>query len=234
MWVQAMLDFWLSWQNKDGSVNEVYPYERSFCATSFSTLAVTECLLAQPSLMIQPKSLIKTGRWLSGAHNPSVFNQEAASLVALYNIGNLTGDSTILAEVEIRQRTLLNLQDDSGYFPEYGGMDVGYCSISLGLLALYWQKTQDSDVREACERAVAFLEPLIDGEGRYDNRNTSRKTQYLYPYGLAVFAPHLLQRLQVGLERQRVICPQWLDDRYCIPLATDYLLTAQYLRQAVC
>lgn len=228
-WAQGMIDFWVAHQNSDGSVNEVYPFERSFCATSFSTLAVTESLLLQEDLHIDFDALLKTGRWLADHHNTPVFNQEAASLVALHNIAQLTGDKTISAQVTKRKSQLIMLQDASGYFPEYGGMDIGYLTISLGLLALYSEKTQDAEIIAACEKAARFLEPRINEDGRYDNNQTSRRTQYLYPYGLAVFAPNILARLQTGLEQNRVINPQWMDDRYCIALATDYLLTARKL-----
>jgi hypothetical protein len=47
---------------------------------------------------------------------------------------------------------------------------------------------------------------------------------------LAMFAPELLARLQNGLEQDLVINPQWMDDRYCIALTTDYLVTANMLQ----
>lgn len=233
-WIQGMIRFWLKHRNADGSVNEVYPFERSFCATSFSALSVTESLLLlDGQLTADRDALIKTGKWLAANNNPTVFNQEAASLVALHNLARLTGDKTFLCAAAKRKDSILHAQHPKGYFPEYGGMDIGYLSISLGLLALYVEKTGDADIRAACQKAVAFMEPLIGEDGRYDATQTSRRTQYLYPSGLALFAPHLLARLQNGLERDVAISPQWMDDRYCIALATDYLLTARFLEQPV-
>ncbi|MCE3233924.1 MAG: hypothetical protein K0Q50_104 [Vampirovibrio sp.] len=231
-WIQGMLDFWLKHRNGDGSVNEVYPFERSFCATSFSTLSVTESLLLlDGKLTADMGALTKTGKWLAANNNPTVFNQEAASLVALHNLATLTGDKKFLCAAAKRKDLILQAQHPTGYFPEYGGMDIGYLTISLGLLALYVEKTNDGDIMAACQRAASFLEPRIGEDGRYDASQTSRRTQYLYPSGLAAFAPQILNRLQNGLEQDVVINPQWMDDRYCIALATDYLLTVQMLEQ---
>jgi hypothetical protein len=232
IWVQGMLDFWARTRNTDGSVNEVYPFERSFCATSFSTLAVTESLLLlKEQVTLSLETLKLTAQWLVEHQNPIVFNQEAASLVALHNLVELTDDKTLRCAEAKRKDSLLRAQHESGYFPEYRGMDIGYLTISLGLLALYAEKTKDADVIEACHKAAAFLEPRIQEDGHYDFSQTSRRTQYLYPSGLARFAPQVLARLQCGLEKDVVISPQWMDDRYCIALTTDYLLTVQTLRE---
>jgi hypothetical protein len=231
LWIQGMIDYWARRRNDDGSVNEVYPFERSFCATSFSALAVTESLLLlKGQLRVEYLALDKTAQWLALHQNPAVLNQEAASLVALHNLAELTGNKKLRCAEAKRKDAILSMQHPNGYFPEYGGMDIGYLSITLGLLALYAQKTQDGDIIAACHKAVAFLNSKIQDDGRYDASQTSRRTQYLYPSGLAMFAPELLARLQNGLEQDLVINPQWMDDRYCIALTTDYLVTANMLQ----
>ena len=44
-WINIALDFTKKLQNKDGSFNEMYPYEHSFVATAFVCYAVSETLL---------------------------------------------------------------------------------------------------------------------------------------------------------------------------------------------
>lgn len=42
--IKGIIDFWIKNLNKNGSVNEVYPFEQSFCATSFGAYIITEVL----------------------------------------------------------------------------------------------------------------------------------------------------------------------------------------------
>src|SRR6202000_3165819 len=44
-WVHGVWRFWLDRRNGDGSVIEVYPYERSNCATSFTSACFVESVL---------------------------------------------------------------------------------------------------------------------------------------------------------------------------------------------
>lgn len=232
VWTEGMIRFWLGNRNGDGSVNEVYPFERSFCATSFSTLAVTESLLLlKPALPPEIFSgfihqLAKTGRWLADHDNVEVMNQQAASLVALQNLATLTGSGELVQAARRKRESILQAQAEAGFFPEYGGMDIGYLSITLGLLALYAQKAHDVDMEVACRKAAGFLEPLIDNQGHYDYSQTSRRTQYLYPSGFHRYSPEILESHARGLKANTVLNPQWMDDRYCIALTVDYLLLA--------
>jgi len=62
-----------------------------------------------------------------------------------------------------------------------------------------------------------------DENGLYDYSETSRKTKFIYPSGLMRLNSPIVNRLRNGLLKNMVINPLWMDDRYCIPLATDYL-----------
>jgi hypothetical protein len=149
-WVQATVNFWLQHRHPDGSVDEVYPYERSFCATAFSTatLAETRHLLG-PKLALSPHTLVNTGRWLASHQNPTVSNQQAASLLALYHLAQLTDDAQIKAGLAKRRQALLADQHPDGTWVEYGGLDVGYLTITLAMLAVYVQHSHDADLHQA-------------------------------------------------------------------------------------
>ena len=61
----------------------------------------------------------------------------------------------------------------------------------------------------------------------------SRKTQFIYPYGFAVFEKFsVLQKLENGLERNLILNPTWMDDRYCIAFTLDYLKTVLELNNS--
>ncbi len=221
-WINAAVDFWFKILNRDGSANESYPFERSFCATSFSTYAATESCLLVGNKDVSQK-IEKTGNWLSSHNNMAVANQVAASILAIYNIYLITKDDKYRQTAENRLNQLLDSQHKEGYFSEYGGFDIGYSTITLSLLAKYYKKNKSQKLRGALIRCDEFLKKYIDDSGGYDSNLGTRKTQFIYPYGLAVLKSDIINAHIRGLEENKIINPAWMDDRYCIQLTTDFL-----------
>jgi len=225
-WANAAVRFWARIQRGDGSFDEYWPFERSFCVTSFTLYAATEtCRLL--SLSPPETAVRKAAIWLANHENPLVLNQMAASAVALYLSGELLRDDSILAAARKRIDRVLSLQNPAGYFEEYGGYDIGYLSITLSCLAKYYERSGDERLVAAMQRGFRFLDDKIAQNGTFDYQSTSRKTQYLYPFGFRFMQEwQLLSRHAVGLKNNDVLTPAWCDDRYCLPLAIDYLQTA--------
>lgn len=232
-WAEAALRFWSEIQRSDGSFDEYWPFERSFCVTSFTLYAAAETCMVLKLIKIPQPALHRAALWLAKRENLLVMNQMAASAVALRLTGELLHDDHLIDKAHQRIHQVVENQCPSGYFDEYGGYDIGYQSITLSCLAKYFLHTRDPQVREAARRGFRFLDAKIYENGTYDYPSTSRKTQYLYPYGFRVFEEwDLLSRHLRGLERNEVVNPSWCDDRYCLPLAIDYLQTA-YVDQSV-
>jgi hypothetical protein len=221
-WVKAGIGFWLKKRHWNGAFDEAYPHEHSFCATSFSTYANTEAILTL-KLKVNEKRLAKIGKWLSRNENPAVSNQMAASAIALYNIYLITKDNRFRLASQDKVNKLVNAQHSSGYYPEYGGFDIGYQSITLSLLGHYYLKIGDMHAQDSLKKATAWLEPEIKQDGGYSNRGTSRKTQFIYPFGLVAMKSTAVAKLVAGLEANKILNPAWMDDRYCIHLTNDYL-----------
>ncbi|MBI4609470.1 MAG: hypothetical protein HY726_10705 [Candidatus Rokubacteria bacterium] len=218
---RGAVDFWAGIRNRDGSVSEVYPNERSLCATAFSFAAVTEALLRWGWPL--PRNWERTARWLARAPDSPASNQNAAAAVALYNCYLLTGDTGLEAEAVAEVGRLVRAQHPQGYYPEYGGADVGYHSLTLSWLVRYQQKAKDHALLESLRKAVAFVEERVGPDGRHDSSANSRRTQFLYPYGLVAHGSGVVARHLVGLRQGQVLQPGWLDDRYVIPLSVDFL-----------
>lgn len=229
-WVEGGISFWARTRNRDGSANEVYPFERGFCPTAMSFWAVTEALrlLGTPP----PERLSSTAWWLSRHDNPEVSNQIAAAGAALYNYYLLSGDERYDAEARAKFARLLIAQDPSGFFPEYGGGDLGYHSLTLSLLARYYKHSKDPTVLAALQRGIGVAEEHVRENGSFDYAASTRQTQFLYPYAFVVMGSDVIRRHLSGLERDEILQPGWLDDRYVSPLATDYLMS--YLELAGC
>jgi len=238
-WARAAAECWVRNQHRDGSVHEVYPYERSFCATSFSTWATAETasrLADKTDWNFLATPLARAARWLQANESPLVANQRAAAALALITVGQwLHDDDLVRAGADVRRR-LLESESSEGFFPEYGGGDIGYQSLTLSCLVQSALKTRQEPIldHESVAGAVAWLDRRVGPEGRCDIRGTSRGTQWLYPLALVFCGCPAGTRLLDGLRARRAISPAWLDDRYSIGLAIDYLLTASLPEDSPC
>jgi hypothetical protein len=230
-WILAIIDFWLKKLNKDGSAIEVYPYERSFCATSFSTFTVSESLLLlsvsdEPVRKRVTQNLEKTGLWISKNLNKEVSNQMAAAMMCLNNI-YLMNNNLRYKNMADKIFDIMRLDFDKiGFFPEYGGFDIGYLSIITSLFGWYYDKTAcNCDIIDIIKKVNFKLESQIDEFGNYDYSSTSRRTQFLYIYGFFKTESAVFEKVLNGIRANKIITPLWMDDRYCLAQATDYLKT---------
>lgn len=225
-WAIAGVNFWKKIRHQDGSTDENYLFERHFCATAFSLYAAAETLL-----ILKEGSgcadLRNTGDFIMRYNNPDVANQMACAALALYNLYLLTGDLRYKNGFEDKLELLLRMQTEEGFFMEYGGFDAGYDSITVSLLAALYKKCKIAKIKDAALRCIKHMEPIIGEDGYFSSEKMSRKTQFLYPYGFAVFDPKILMRIERGYRENTILNPSWLDDRYCIPLVASCLMASQ-------
>lgn len=222
-WIIAGIKFWAKSRHKDGSTDENYPFERHFCSTAFSFYAITESLL-----MLNEKlniDLINTGPFLLKNDRLEVSNQMAAAALSLYNLYLLTEREKFHSGCWEKIELLLKAQDKYGFYPEYEGFDLGYCSITLSLLALLYKKTKKEKIKESALACIKKMIPYIDEDGYFSSLGMSRKTQFLYTFGFCVFNKTVLDKIEAGLKKNVILNPAWMDDRYCIPFTADYLMT---------
>ncbi|MBN1866084.1 hypothetical protein JW916_02210 [Candidatus Sumerlaeota bacterium] len=221
--IRAAARFWSSQRHSDGSVDEVYPWERSFCATAMSAQAITAAmLLAGDDFGID---LRPTARWLARHPRADVANQLAASCAALWNTSRIADDATFARAAEEQIGLLIAHQLPTGCFLEYDGPDVGYASITMSLVTQYAAASGSEAAWEAARRCDEWLRERVAPNGLFEYADTSRRTQFLYPSAFARLRSPLLERIERGLEENIIVNPLWMDDRYSIPMATDYLLT---------
>lgn len=226
---RSAIRFWEGLRHSDGSVDEAYPFERSFCATSMSTQAV---MAASDRLGgVALRNMERTGCWLANHANDDLTNQMAGACLSLFRIGNMLQEPRFIEAARHKLDVILRRQLPSGAYDEYGGPDVGYATITLSLLAQYADESGDMDASASMRRCESWLATVVGPDGLFDWRATSRRTQFLYPFGLAWLGSGVLDRLVRGLRANIVPSPLWLDDRYSIPLAIDYLLAAELLEK---
>lgn len=184
-WAVGTVRYWRSIQLRDGSFNEYYPHEHGFPPTAFSLYAMCE---VYKRLEMQDEAALvafrKTAHWLCNHVEEKAYNQELASITALYSAYTVLKEDWIKAGLERKLDRILKLQSEEGWFPEYGGADIGYASVSLDMLAEYYWMSRDERVLEPLSRMVDFLQYFVHPDVSVGGEYASRNTVYFLPGGL--------------------------------------------------
>jgi hypothetical protein len=167
----ASVAAWSAFQYPDGCWDEWYKGERGFAVTEFTTIAYGLAVKYMGD-RIDPgthKTLIKTmrkaGDWLATRHDRVKANHEAAAAAALALVWHATGDEIYRAAAKDKIQDVLARQKSEGWFPEIGGMDLGYCSVLLDYVMIYIWITDDQEVLPAVKKLVEFMAPLVHPDG---------------------------------------------------------------------
>ena len=192
--IRAGVFYWCEIQNRDGSQNEYYQNDRSFCPTAFTTYGIAETLLLMGDHFSEVEKarihrhLLLGARWLARHRFAIVQNQMMASMNALYQVWKVTQDDGVRRSFEARRAEVLASQSAEGWFPEYGGADTGYSYKQLYLLSSYLTAAgDDAEVLAAASRLVDFLTFFLHPDGTSGGDYNSRSTQHVMPYAIDFF-----------------------------------------------
>jgi hypothetical protein len=227
-WIKAGLLFWAGSQERNGSFSEWYPHENSYVATAMSAWAMSSTMmciaLTDDEKLL--KTLDKAASFLSRRHEERAMNQEAAAAAALNNIAFILEDGVIengkhRSAAEEKIRFILKSQHQEGWWPEYGGADMGYLSLTIHYLADYWYMRQnDVELLKAIRKAVGFLSYFLMPDYTVFSFG-SRDTAYIIPSGFKVLAsaapaemPEVKEILKFIQKAEETHAGPAVDDRY--------------------
>lgn len=220
---KGAMRFWCSIQNRDGSFNEWYPHEHSFVATAFTCYAVSEALLIlnlgdRDGALLN--ALERSGEWLSRNSDIVVSNHTAAAVAALYNIYLVTKKDKFKAVAQRQLDVLRSLQDPEGWFPEYGGMDPGYLSVTIDFLAKYYKKSGEPKALSMLNNGLHFMDYCMHPDGSYGGEYGSRNTKFIFPHGLVLccerdaLAKRMISMVLRGFSLRTLVSVANCDGRY--------------------
>ncbi|MSU55777.1 MAG: hypothetical protein EXS51_00495 [Candidatus Taylorbacteria bacterium] len=233
-WINAALLFAVSLQRSDGSFDEWYPFEHSFVCTAFVTVALAKTILILPEDASLPRekvcmALTKAGKWLARHTETTAYNQLAGGVCALYAVYRATKDASFEKAAKQHAQHLLTAQSKEGWWPEYGGPDAGYLSLTVDYLSLYAVWSKDERIFQALRTSTKFLRLCAHMDGTFGGTFMSRNTEYLIPSGVArlasrdVVAKELLLHAHRALKEGKGLQPSNLDDRYVCFLLSNWL-----------
>lgn len=188
-WAIATVDYWCKIQLNDGSFNEYYPWEHGFPPTAFSLYSVCEIYkkLNMDSTHVKI-AISKACKWLANHIEKKVLNQEIASITAIYSGYTILKEDWMLEKIDKKLERALAFQSDEGWFPEYGGADLGYLSVAFDMLAEYYWMSKDKKVLEPLNKVMEFIQYFIHPNGTVGGEYGSRNTTYFLPNGLQVLS----------------------------------------------
>jgi len=250
-WIRAGISFWLANRTREGAVDEWFENEKSFCATAYTTYAISEAIillngdLENNFRKTSLESLSKSGEWLTRHKNAWIGNQMVVSAAALYNLSILLNSVKFQKAFEKRKKEILAMQKSEGWFIEYGGCDLGYSLLTLDTLAALWNRSKDSEIASSMDRLLEFIEYFIAPDGSCGGEIGSRSTAHSFPFGLELLARSgrrraldSLARVRGGIIREDVATPLTVDDTYLSyfyinSFVRAALLESQVLKSAV-
>jgi hypothetical protein len=222
----ATLQWWATSQHADGSFDEWYLNERSYCPTAITgagaalTMHLLRNDLPAPTRAAGIAALARAAAWLDERYNEQVMNQNLAAVVALQGLALLTASDGWHRRAVAKLERVRADQNAEGWFPEYGGMDLGYSALALDLLAAGSILEVGSLATELARTLCRCLVSVQGAGFAVAGRTGSRGTSHAFPYGAIHFARDepaaavLAQRWLAGVAQGLATRPEQTDDRY--------------------
>lgn len=172
-WAIGTVYYWKSIQLKDGS-------------SLYAMCEVYKRLGMQDESILQ--AFEKAARYLTAHIEKKACHQELASITALYSAYTVLKEDWILEGMNKKLDRILELQSKEGWFPEYGGADIGYLSVSLDMLAEYYWMSRDEKILEPLNKVIDFMKYFVHPDGSAGGEYASGNTAYVLPNGLQVMS----------------------------------------------
>jgi len=226
-------------RRSNGSMEEAFPYESSFCVTAlvaYDLLTCIELLEAQLTTeqrahyfeIIRPMIV-----FLHHADETHAFisNHLATAAVALYKWNALTGEQDEKRGSEILNR-ILKAQSKEGWFREYEGADPGYQTLCTYYLADLHRLRPDLLLHEPLQRSLQFLWHFAHPDGSFGGFYGSRNTRFYYPAGIEYLAKEIPEAktlaafMRDSIIRQTTVTLDVMDEPNLIPMFNAYCWAA--------
>jgi len=192
----AGLKNWSTQQYADGSFDEWYKGERGFAAAEFTLIAygladryMGELIGAQDRAVLV-NTMGRGAEWLVGRHDLVKSNHEAAAAAALALAWKTTGEDKFRIAASDKLQHTLARQHAEGWFPEVGGMDLGYCSVLLDYVMIYVLIVGDDTPVPAMRRLFEFMLPHVQPDHTISPEAGLCLNPYVSRLGIGLLSQH--------------------------------------------
>lgn len=225
---------------KDGSLEEAFPYEGSYCVTAL----VAYDLLCAYDLLEKIVERRTSDQWLEivepmirfltvADETHAIISNHLATAVAALNRWNIIkGEATVQKKMEILLERILSKQSSEGWFEEYGGADPGYQTLCLHYLADAHLKNPNLGILEPLKQSILFLTYFVHPDGSFAGLYGARCTRFYFPSGIMALEREIKEaRALVDIMRESIadyntVTLSTMDDSNFIPMFNAYCWAA--------
>ena len=229
----------------DGSLEEAFPREGSFCVTA---LVAFDLLCALQNVQDEVDSATIHAwkdivnpmiRFLVGADETHalISNHLATAVAALSRWHALTGDEKALRKANILLDKILDHQSREGWFVEYQGADPGYQSLCTYYLADAHYVRPAWNLLEPLQQSVRFLWHFAHPDGSFGGLYGSRCPRFYNPAGIEALALQiseanaLAEYMAKSIAQNRVVTLSSIDEPNLVPWFNAYCWAAVLYEQ---
>lgn len=228
-------------RRRDGSLEEAFPYEGSFCVTALVAYDLLTALELLEDRITNEKrnhfiSIVRPMIGFLHRFNEThafISNHLATAIAALVKWMNLTDEKGDIRGQQLLEQ-ILQRQSSEGWFCEYEGADPGYQSLCTYYLADVHRMRPNWNLLEPLSRSIHFLWHFAHPDGSFGGVYGSRNTRFYYPAGVEFLAPEiqeasaLAHHMQKAIEAKRVVTLSAMDEPNLIPMFNAYCWAATF------
>ena len=229
---------------RNGSLEEAFPYESSFCVTAqvaFDLLSAIE--RTQGTI-----GSYNTGQWLeiiapmirflgrSDECHGLISNHLGAAAAALIKWTELSSEEGEKKGRHFLDR-VLKAQSPDGSFREYAGADPGYQTLCMLYMTEIERMKPEFGLLPALQRSIDFLSHFAHPDGSFGGHYGSRNTRLYFPAGIEALsgrlemAASLASFMRVSIAQKCTVVLNAVDELNLIPLFNAYCLAAHFYRE---
>ncbi len=233
-------------RRRDGSMEEAFPHEGSYCVTAlvaWDVLRTVDLLKARLDPRDRQRYLDIVApmiRFVKTHEEQHAFisNHLATAVAACYRWAALTGDDDATRTGETTLGRILEQQHEEGWYREYQGADPGYQSLCTVYLADAQNVRPDDALRESLRQSLRFLWYFAHPDGSFGGAYGSRGTRFYFPSGVASLSEEIPQAaalsvyLQKSIAANRCVTLAAMDTAGLPPMFNSYCHAAALFAQA--
>lgn len=181
----AGLEFCTRIQHNDGSFDEYWAGEHSIPSTAFTLYAICETSDVLGYITDDIKRCIdRSVRFLENNVEQGALNQEMAAIAGIRYAATILDDDRIRDISTNRFTQFLEKQTNEGWFPEYGGFDFSYSTVTLDYLIRFYELSKEERTLESAKRLLNVLKYFVHPDGSVGGEYGTRNTEYFLPHGI--------------------------------------------------
>ena len=214
-------------QNFNGSVDDYFPFEQAAGATAFSSFAIIRCIedgyinLTKVEINLLKKRI----NWLSkNKESGNLSNHEALISLVLLKASKIFNSNKFYESSLYRINRLLSWRNNEGWFEEYGGLDIGYetltfyCLNQIKDLIPELKNKLESIVSKQFSMIIKFIEP----DGCLGGEIYSRGTWNCFTNGLMTYVIENENKQKYLEQLLNILKSRFIENP--INIADDYII----------